>query len=91
MHPARAAFFFEERDWIPAPRDWGRQTVQGATCDLSQGEGRRIWGEVVLRAPGAVVGRPAAGEALPLVAAEPRFGQPTTVLPRLGQGHSACS
>lgn len=79
-------FFFEERDWIAAPRDWGRQTVQGATCDLSQGEGRRIWEELVLRAPGAVVGRPAAGEPLPLVAAEPRFGQPTTVLPRLGQG-----
>jgi putative restriction endonuclease len=73
--------FFNEPDWIPQPKDWGRETVQGATSDLTQGEGKRIWEECQRR-----VG------AMPLPAGETtrypesRYGQPVLVAPRLGQG-----
>jgi putative restriction endonuclease len=77
-------FFLAEPDWIAAPADWGRQTVQGATYDLGRGEGKRVWQEVVARVPLAATGT--APEPLPLAVGERRFGQPITVLPRLGQG-----
>jgi putative restriction endonuclease len=77
-------FFFPEPDWIKAPTDWGRQTVQGATYDLTQGEGKRIWQEVVSRVPLAAIG--SGPEPLRSTVSEPRFGQPTVVFPRLGQG-----
>jgi putative restriction endonuclease len=68
-------FFLPEHDWIPAPADWGRQTVQGATYDLARGEGRRVWHELTARVPLASVGQ---RELWPIA--------PTLVLPRLGQG-----
>jgi putative restriction endonuclease len=77
-------FFFSEADWVKAPSDWGMQTVQGATYDLGKGEGKRVWQEVVARAPLAAVG--AMADPLPLAVSEPRFGKPTVVFPRLGQG-----
>ena len=77
-------FFFAEKDWIVAPVDWGRQTVQGATYDLTEGEGKRVWQAVVALVPLAALG-PAAST-LPEIAAEARYGAPTVVLPRLGQG-----
>ena len=71
-------FFPRETDWIEAPRDWGSQTVQGATYDLSQGEGKRVYRELTGRLPGPA--------AVPIREGETRYGPPTVVLPRLGQG-----
>lgn len=79
-------FFLPQDEWIAAPADWGRPTVQGATYDLGAGEGKRIWTELVERAPLAAAGFAAEPAALPVLASEPRFGAPATVLPRLGQG-----
>lgn len=77
-------FFFPREDWIKAPHDWGMPTVQGASYDLSAGEGKRIWEEVLVRVPLALSGGPTPSQ--PAVVAEPRFGSPTMVSPRLGQG-----
>lgn len=77
-------FFLPESDWILAPTDWGRPTVQGATYDLAGGEGRRVWQDLVARLPLAAL--EVTGSQLPTVASEPRYGTPTLILPRLGQG-----
>jgi putative restriction endonuclease len=77
-------FFLAEPDWIRAPTDWGMPTVQGATYDLAQGEGKRIWQELVARVPLAATG--SLTHDLPIAVAEPRFGKPALVYPRLGQG-----
>lgn len=77
-------FFLAQDSWIPAPPGWGRETVQGKTYDLSSGEGAWIWRQLVGKVPafGEEVREP--GLAAPTTS--PRFGTPTTVLPRLGQG-----
>jgi len=71
-----------KRDWIPQPSDWRPRTVVGATYDLTRAEGRRVWTAALNR--GAALARPPR----PFVAEEPqpRYGAPTLVRPRLGQG-----
>jgi putative restriction endonuclease len=78
-------FFFVEADWITIPRDWRPEIVRGKTYDLSAGEGKRLWAELVARLPAVMSGVGTSIEPVPLVA-EPRYGRPTTILPRLGQG-----
>lgn len=78
-------FFLEEADWIPAPADWSRNIVRGKGYDARSGEGRRVWQQLE-----AAVGL-AARSAIPASPYEPqrvaeRFGGPTVVYPRLGQG-----
>jgi len=70
--------FFKIGEWIDQPKDFHRAIQQGATYDLTEGEGKRIWEECLLRARGKDVG--------PAQAAASRFGAPTLVMPRLGQG-----
>jgi putative restriction endonuclease len=70
--------FFWPRDlWIPAPESWLRQTVIGKRYDTGEAEGLRIWNAVMERAD----------QTLPLgTVNEARYGAPTLVRPRLGQG-----
>jgi putative restriction endonuclease len=66
--------------WIRQPSDWGPRTVVGATYDLNETEGLRMWSEATRQlAPVRV---------LPTHAQEdvPRYGTPRLVRPRLGQG-----
>lgn len=70
--------FFDEGDWIRAPADFHRNIQQGATYDLTQGEGKRLWDECLSRGRVGVV--PQMGEDAP------RYGAPAIVRPRLGQG-----
>jgi len=42
-------FFFPEADWLPAPADFRRQTVQGKTYDLRAPVGRALWQQVLAR------------------------------------------
>ncbi|OPY93071.1 MAG: hypothetical protein A4E73_00488 [Syntrophaceae bacterium PtaU1.Bin231] len=72
-------FFFRRREWIPAPADWSATIVRGKGYDTMTGEGRRIWDAV--------------SEKLRLSAApflleddRARYGAPTLITPRLGQG-----
>jgi putative restriction endonuclease len=78
-------FFLDEADWIPAPSDWSRNIVRGKGYDARSGEGRRVWQRLE-----TAVGL-TARSAIPASPYEPqrvseRFGGPTVVYPRLGQG-----
>lgn len=71
--------FFPAAAFIQDPADWKPNIVRGKGYDLTTGEGARIWAECRDRS-GLVEGSA-------LVPALPdRFGTPTTVSPRLGQG-----
>ena len=73
-------FFFEEQDWIPAPRDWAANIVRGKGYDLREEIGAELWEAVTLRLQGQVVAdRAAAGSG-------DMYGEPILVRPRLGQG-----
>ncbi len=77
--------FFTQDAWVPAPRDWSKNIVQGKTYDLSVGEGKRVWDACVQRL---------SAEQLDLQAGAvrdghpdgPRYGKDQIYRPRLGQG-----
>lgn len=77
----QSPFFFQREEWIPVS-DWPPQVVQGKGYSSDEEAGDRIWTEVGYRLQGRFVNL-AEPE---LVADARRFGQPQTVLPRLGQG-----
>ncbi len=69
-------FFLHEDAWIPAPASWARNIVSGRTYDTADEEGRGLWEAVMDRLA-----------ALPANDIElPRYGAPTLIRPRLGQG-----
>ena len=74
-------FFFERIDWIPLP-DWKHEIVQGRGYD-SDSDGAGIWSavEALIKGQGALGAETGEAEV-----ARSRYGEPTTVLPRLGQG-----
>lgn len=78
-------FFFDETDWIPTPPEFKKQVVAGLTFDLTLPSGRRLWLEVERR---LALRRYSMEERVSAVAAPlaPRYGNPTTATPRLGQG-----
>lgn len=76
--------FFPQDLWIPQPTDWQKANLRYAKYDLTVGEGRRVWEACVQRAQ--AVPLPDVAPPLPLWADGPRFGAPTLVAPRLGQG-----
>jgi putative restriction endonuclease len=71
-------FFFDRTDWIPLP-DWKREIVRGRGYD-SQGNGADIWRLVEPLMMGS------RQEVQSIAQFEPRYGDPVTVFPRLGQG-----
>jgi len=72
--------FFLPRDaWVPVPKEWPRQAVQGKGYDVEGDAGAALYRAV----------QGAMRVAQPTLVAEPeppRYGRPTMVLPRLGQG-----
>lgn len=75
-----APTFFPEELWVPEPRDWARNIVSGRGEDLTRGEGLRIFTECLEGAQSVEVA-PTIKEPL-----APRYGEPSLVAPRLGQG-----
>ena len=77
------AVFFPREMWIPQPTDWGRQNMRYKGYELTEGEGLRVWRECqdrrVLLAPNVPL-------ELTLNQSPQRYGTPTLVAPRLGQG-----
>ncbi len=69
-------FFLPEDQWIPIPASWSRHIQQGRTYDAGEGDGLLLWE--------AVMDRAALSETS--AAALPRYGAPTIIRPRLGQG-----
>ena len=68
--------FFPEKDWIPVPASWSRNIVSGRTYDAAEEDGRRLWTAVTEHMPV----QPSSG------LSESRYGEPTLIYPRLGQG-----
>jgi putative restriction endonuclease len=76
--------FFPEELWIPQPADWPLTGQRPKGYDLETGEGRRIWEQCLdtaqrLSPPRVLHYGLESG-------AEPRFGTPLLIRPRLGQG-----
>jgi putative restriction endonuclease len=69
-------FFLSKESWIPIPKDWKSNIVQGRRYDLSIEPGLSIWKALKFGLPMSNV----------LREEQARFGDPTIVLPRLGQG-----
>lgn len=78
-------FFFAQRDWIPAPADWSQNIVRGKGYDARAGEGRVVWQQVAAALGAAPVALGVTSPYGPQIVGE-RFGGPTVVYPRLGQG-----
>jgi putative restriction endonuclease len=79
-------FFFAEEEWIPIPADFSLNIVQGKGYDSEDGTtGRALWDAVTARLR-IGVGRLDLGPATIAAVEGPRYGEPTLVRPRLGQG-----
>jgi putative restriction endonuclease len=77
----QSPFFFAREEWIPAP-NWRKPIVRGKGYSTDDEVGKQLWEEVQIRLQ---------SHATPLqeslfVSDKDRFGQPVTVLSRLGQG-----
>jgi putative restriction endonuclease len=72
-------FFFPEPEWIPVPSSWAPNIVTFKTYDTSEHDGAALWGAVQERLQRS---------AAPVFAEreQERYGAPTLVRPRLGQG-----
>lgn len=70
--------FLEQRDWIDVPASWSPNIVTLKTYSTAEQEGLRLW--QALQQTIAHHGRGG------LVGPQPRFGAPTLIRPRLGQG-----
>jgi putative restriction endonuclease len=79
-------FFFREEDWIPCPADFSLNIVSGKSYDAGSETGKVVWSAVAERLSqrAAVANDP--GPATIAAAESARFGSPTLVQPRLGQG-----
>ena len=71
-------FFFEERDWIPVPSSWSPNIVSFKKYNTADTEGLAVWETVNARLNRLQ---------LPSVAEDQaRYGEPSRIRPRLGQG-----
>jgi putative restriction endonuclease len=78
-------FFLRREEWIPAPPDFHRNIVQGKTYETESVTGRALWDRVMVCLAARDVPSPGVGPGLS-ESPVPRFGTPTLVRPRLGQG-----
>src|SRR6266849_1655721 len=77
-------FFFSETDWIPSPPDFKAPTQVGKSYDMQSGTGLMLWQEITARLERATV--KTLGPATIAAKTAARYGPPTVVTPRLGQG-----
>lgn len=71
--------FLPEHLWIPLPASWSHSIMQGKTYSTEDRDGRELWERLMEASP--LAARPP-GFATPAA----RYGEPTLVKPRLGQG-----
>jgi len=79
-------FFFDESNWIPIPASWSPNIVTGKTYSTEEVDGMRIWQQIQEQ-----IAAPRFGldeEQVPFVGEfdQVRYGEPSLVRPRLGQG-----
>lgn len=77
-------FFFRRDAWLPCPRDFSLNTVQGKSYDLDTGTGRELWAalEERLFSPSLLIGASGVAEG----PASRLFSDPVLAKRRLGQG-----
>ncbi|MFQ5955142.1 MAG: HNH endonuclease [Kiloniellales bacterium] len=71
--------FLDEDQWIPVPGSWSRNIVVGKTYTTDDDEGRQLWETMESNFAARKLQRG-------LSEAPSRFGGPTLIRPRLGQG-----
>jgi putative restriction endonuclease len=69
-------FFFPEDQWIPIPASFSLHIQQGRRYSSEEEDGRALWEAVMVRV----------AQQSTISIAVPRYGEPTLVSPRLGQG-----
>ena len=79
-------FFFDEGDWIKAPSDFSLNIVSGKGYTTDDEIGRRLWQDVTQRLASLRAPEIDLGPATAAIIEGFRFGEPTLVMPRLGQG-----
>jgi putative restriction endonuclease len=79
-------FFFPEPDWISCPPDFHSNTQVGKSYDAETAAGRRLWEQVVQRLEKLKARSLDPGPATIAAVEGTRYGKPTIVAPRLGQG-----
>jgi putative restriction endonuclease len=75
-------FFFLEDEWISIPPDWKSSIVQGKTYNTETELGKKLWNDVRIR----LQGQHYFLDQQTQTESSQRYGQPTTIMPRLGQG-----
>jgi len=75
-------FFWPREKWIPIPSDWSKNIVSGKTYDVRTGTGAELWENVRARLAEAAP----IGTKVSVDETAARYGSPTTIFPRLGQG-----
>jgi putative restriction endonuclease len=83
--------FFPEQLWIPQPASWANSIVVGKTYDTETHEGMQIWESLQDATSKLAVSNDDRPELFrdkvsEFVAEGPRYGKPTVIKPRLGQG-----
>ena len=71
-------FFLSEDSWIPVPKSWALNIVTGRRYDTDEEDGRHLWTVITDH----LTARPQPQFA----EAQARYGEPTLIRPRLGQG-----
>jgi len=75
-------FYFDQNDWIPVPKDWNRNIVQGKTYDTSEITGLALYNQVQDKLRLQHVMQQGAWKENQ----ENRYGKEQVVKPRIGQG-----
>ena len=71
------AFFKRDDEWLPVPESWSKNIVSFKTYSTDSEDGQRLWGWAQGATSGPLPGFADDGA---------RFGEPTLIRPRLGQG-----
>jgi len=79
-------FFFVESQWIPCPRDFGRNIVSGKGYITETIQGQELWQAVGTRLETQLPAIATPGPATLAAVETSRYGKPVLVEPRLGQG-----
>ena len=83
--------FFPEHLWISQPKSWGKSIVVGKTYTTGDADGLRLWEQIqdateALRSSGSRSALGFSDNRISYKAEAPKYGEPTLVKPRLGQG-----
>ncbi|MGH6993443.1 MAG: HNH endonuclease [Caulobacteraceae bacterium] len=76
--------FLPQIHWIPMPASWSANIVSFKAYEAADGEGRALWDRLVGSIDSSMDAAGVYETALPAPAA--RFGEPSLIRPRLGQG-----